>query len=73
MWGKILIFLLKLASSKTMEVAIGVGVNALLESKDSGIGKTLATTIINGVVTSKSNNLKADISKVALKEIMSKL
>ena len=73
MWGKILIFLLKLASSKTAEVAIGVAVNHLLKSKDSGIGKDLATTMVNGIVASTKNPITKTVADTAMREFIGKL
>lgn len=59
--------LLKLVTSKAAETFIAVGVSKLLKSKTSGIGKELATTMINGIAESKHNpttpELFANISK----------
>lgn len=62
----IISMLLKLATSKAAEKLIGIGINKLLESKDSGISKDLATTIISGVVASKSNPTTKDVFSEAL-------
>lgn len=60
--------LLKLFTSKAAETLIAVGVKRLLDSKNSGICKDLAITMINGIAESKHNpvtpELFTEISKV---------
>ncbi len=69
MWNIILKLLLKFATSKVAEELIGVGINKLLASKDSGIGKDLANTMINGIVKSKKNNIDKSIVAPALSKL----
>lgn len=58
--------LVNLLSSKAMEDLVAMGVNKLVESKDNGINKNLAKTIINGVAKSKLNPTTEDVFKDAL-------
>lgn len=55
MWTTIIKILLKIATSKVAEEVVAIGVKKLLDSKDSGIGKDLAQTMINGIAISKTN------------------
>ena len=61
--------LLQFATSKAAEELVGYGVNKLLDSKDSGIGKDLAGTMINGIVASKSNPATAKVFEAVLEEL----
>jgi hypothetical protein len=58
--------LIKLATSKAAETAIGYGINKLLEHKTEGIGNELAKTMINGIAKSKANPTTEDMFKDAL-------
>jgi hypothetical protein len=58
--------LMKLATSKAAETAIGYGINKLLEHKTEGIGNELAKTMINGVAKSKANPTTDDMFRDAL-------
>lgn len=58
--------LLKFATSKAAEQLVAIGVNKLLASKDAGIGKELAGTMINGIAESKHNPTTKDVFSAAL-------
>lgn len=54
-------FLIKLISTELTKTVIGYGINKLLESKDDGITKDLAITLIDGVAKSKANPTTNDM------------
>lgn len=58
--------LLKILTSDMVEGLIAKGINYLLESKTAGIGKDLATTMIEGVAKSKANPTTEEVFSDAL-------
>jgi len=66
MWTFILQFMFKVATSEVAKVAIGMGVNKLLEDKEDGITKDIAETMIDGIAKSKSNPTKIEMFDAAL-------
>jgi hypothetical protein len=59
-------FLVKLISTELTKTVIAYGINKLLESKDDGITKDLAITLIDGVAKSKLNPTTEDMFKDAI-------
>lgn len=70
MIGKFLLdLLIAMLTSKATEKLIAHGVTKLVEHKTSGIGKTLAETMINGIVKSKHNKVKGTMIGPVIKAL----
>ena len=62
--------LLKLLTSQFTKVLIAKGVDKLLDSKDDGITKDIASVVLDGVAMSRSNDIPADAFDLVKQEYL---
>jgi len=60
MWTVVIGLVVKAVTSDTAEMLIAVLVKKLLESNTSGIGRELATSLVDAVAKSKANDVPED-------------